>query len=103
MKVMKKMMALAFVGVIGAAAHASIWSAPAKGAINGCEKVAVKLGLRAAGETAVRGGAKLAVATAEREAARRATCDRQAKTALDRGVEKGYRQDGRADETSGPD
>ena len=53
------------------AAFASPASLPAKAAVKGGEKVAVKLGLRAAGEGAVRGGAKLAAVTAEREAAKR--------------------------------
>ena len=51
---------------------ASPASLPAKAAIKGGEKLAAKLGLRAADEAAVRGGAKLAVVTAEREAAKRA-------------------------------
>ncbi|MBQ3290618.1 MAG: hypothetical protein IJH50_14540 [Kiritimatiellae bacterium] len=46
-------------------------SLPAKAVIKGEKKVAAKLGLRIAGEGAVRGGAKLAAVTAEHEAAKR--------------------------------
>ena len=72
---MKKMKvaSLAIIGLLSASACASALSVPAKAAVKGCEKVAVKLGIRAAEKSVVRGGAKLAAVTAEREAAKSAT------------------------------
>lgn len=58
------------VGVIGVAAHASLWTVPVKPAIKAGEKVAVKIGFEGAAKTVARGGAKLAAVTAEREAAK---------------------------------
>ena len=69
---MKKIIVgIVVVFAVSVAAFASPASLPAKAVVKGGEKVAAKLGLRAAGEGAVRGGAKLAAVMAEREAAKR--------------------------------
>ena len=61
---------IAAIFAMGANAFASPASLSVGTLVKGGEKLAAKLGLRTAGEAAVRGGAKLAAVTAEREAAR---------------------------------
>ncbi len=68
-----KIASLAIIGLLSASTCASALSVPVKTAVKGCEKAAVKLGIRAAEKSVVRGGAKLAAVTAEREAAKGVT------------------------------
>ena len=70
MEVKKSIIGIVATLVGCASAFASPASLPAKALVKGGEKVAVKLGLRAVGEGAIRGGVKCAAVTAEREASK---------------------------------
>jgi len=66
-----KIASLVIIGMLCATVRASALSVPVKASVKGCEKAAVKLGIRAAEKPVVRGGAKLAAVTAERETAKK--------------------------------